>query len=153
MKNATSKLFTSLLPVIRLTACLKICSTGSMLFKHADPRLQTWPIKPLRRYAWQTIMRGESSMPKLGRRGFLKRTSVSVATLGVLASVPALTTESDVPEVAGTDLSQLSTAVVNEPMVAHIRDLASGEIALLVGEQEIIYRDPQLVMRLLQAVR
>jgi hypothetical protein len=92
-------------------------------------------------------------MPKLGRRGFLKQTSVSVATLGVLASVPALTTESDVPEVAGTDLSQLSTAVVNEPMVAHIRDLASGEIALLVGEQEIIYRDPQLVMRLLQAVR
>jgi hypothetical protein len=92
-------------------------------------------------------------MAKLGRRGFLKQTSVSVATLGVLATVPALATESDMPEVAGTDLSELSTAAMNEPMVAHVRDFTTGEIALLVGEQEIIYRDPQLVMRLLQAVR
>jgi len=37
--------------------------------------------------------------------------------------------------------------------VAHVSDLASGEIALLVGTQEVIVRDPGLVMRLLNLVR
>jgi hypothetical protein len=90
-------------------------------------------------------------MAKLARRGFLKQTSVSVATLGMLATVPSLATASDMPEVAETSLSELSTAIMNEPVVAHVRDLASGEISLLVGTQEIVYRDPDLVMRLLKA--
>ena len=39
-------------------------------------------------------------MAKLPRRGFLKRTTASVATLGVLASVPAaLTAMSDAPQI------------------------------------------------------
>ena len=91
-------------------------------------------------------------MTKLARRGFLKQTSVSVATLGMLATVPSLATASDMPEVAETNLSELSTAIMNEPVVAHVRDLASGEISLLVGEREIIFRDPGLVLRLLNAM-
>lgn len=90
-------------------------------------------------------------MAKLARRGFLKRTSASVATIGVLATVPGLAAASDVPEVAGPDLSELSAAIMNNPVVAHISDLATGEISLLVGTQEIVYRDPDLVMRLLKA--
>jgi HD-like signal output (HDOD) protein len=37
-----------------------------------------------------------------------------------------------------------------EPMVVHIRDVATAEIAVLVGIQEFIYRDPELVARLVQ---
>jgi len=37
-------------------------------------------------------------------------------------------------------------------MLAHVRDVATGEVSLMVGEREIIYRDPQLVMRLLRAM-
>jgi hypothetical protein len=91
-------------------------------------------------------------MAKLARRGFLKRTTASVATIGVFASVPiALTAITDAPQItetAQTDLSSLSLA--EGPLIAHISNLATGEISLLSGTQEIVFRDPDLVMRLLK---
>ena len=94
-------------------------------------------------------------MAKLARRGFLKRTTASVATLGVMASVPtaaltALTEAPQVTETAGTDLSSLSLA--EGPVIAHISNLATGEVSLLSGTQEIVFRDPDLVMRLLRYI-
>jgi hypothetical protein len=75
----------------------------------------------------------------------------------VLAAAPLLTVEPEVSDVATTEASTataaLSEVTLSEPVVAHVRDLAAGEISLLVGNQEIIYRDPGLVMRLLQAMR
>ena len=94
-------------------------------------------------------------MAKLTRRGFFRQTSASMATLGVLAAVPALSAATDAPEVteaAQADLAELSPALLSEPVVAHVRDLATGEVSLLVGTQEIIYRDPDLVMRLLRVM-
>ena len=88
-------------------------------------------------------------MAKLTRRGFFKQTTASVATIGALTVLPGLAADPEAPEVVATDLS---AATLSEPMIAHVRDLASGEISLLVGTQEIIYRDPELVMRLLRAV-
>lgn len=90
-------------------------------------------------------------MAKLARRGFLKRSTATVATFGLLSAMPGLTTTADVPEVAETDMQGLSAAILDNPVVAHIRDLSTGEISLLVGTQEIIYRDPDLVIRLLKA--
>ncbi len=46
------------------------------------------------------------------------------------------------PDLAGVTLAG--------PMVIHIRDLATAEIAMLVGTQELVYRDPELVSRLVQ---
>ncbi len=97
-------------------------------------------------------------MAKQTRRGFIKQTSMSVATVGVLAAIPGLNampalataTESLAPDVAATEMS---AATIAGPLVAHISDFASGEISLLVGTQEIVYRDPDLVMRLLNAVK
>ena len=91
-------------------------------------------------------------MTKQTRRGFLKQTSFSVATLGMLAAMP-LAAAPEVTDVAATDVpaAELSAAELAGPMVAHVRDLASGEISLMFGTQEIIYRDPELVLRLLRA--
>ena len=94
-------------------------------------------------------------MAKLARRGFLKRTTASVATIGVMASVPpaALTMITEAPQVtetAGTDLSSLTLA--EGPVIAHISNLATGEVSLLSGTQEIVFRDPDLVMRLLRYI-
>jgi hypothetical protein len=91
-------------------------------------------------------------MAKLARRGFLKQTTVGVATLGVLAGVgvPGLAVvSSDAPEIAETEMPAMAIA---EPLIAHVRDFASGEISLMYGTQEIIYKDPEFVMRLLKAV-
>lgn len=53
-------------------------------------------------------------MAKLARRGFLKRTTASIATVGVFASIPAaLTAMSDAPqitEIVQTDVSSLALA-------------------------------------------
>jgi hypothetical protein len=38
-------------------------------------------------------------------------------------------------------------------MVAHVRNANTGEVALMVGTREIIYRDPGLVARLVGAAR
>ena len=91
-------------------------------------------------------------MPKVTRRGFIAQTSVSVATIGMLAAVPAFTADPEATDVAATDLSTTLTNIP-ETLIAHVSDPASGEISLLVGTKEIIYRDPELVMRLLRAVQ
>jgi hypothetical protein len=94
-------------------------------------------------------------MAKLTRRGFFGQTTASVATIGVLAVVPQLAATSDLPDTSAAALSiaELSAADLAGPLVAHVSDLASGEVSLLVGTQEIIFRDPELVMRLLNMVR
>jgi hypothetical protein len=99
----------------------------------------------------------ECKMAKQNRRGFLKQASASVATVGVLAGVPGLTAvpaltaavESLAPDAPATELS---AATLSGPLLAHVSDLATGEITLLFGTQEVVYRDPELVMRLLKAV-
>jgi len=92
-------------------------------------------------------------MAKLTRRGFLGQTTASVATLGLLAVAP-LATVPEMADVAASDAAatELSAAELAGPMVAHVSDLATGEINLLVGTKEIIYRDPELVLRLLRAM-
>jgi len=89
-------------------------------------------------------------MLKLTRRVFFKRTTASVATLGMLAAAPALVSVSEDPEVMTNDLSG---AALTDTLIAHVRDFTTGEVALMVGTQEIVYRDPDLVMRLLRAVQ
>jgi len=76
---------------------------------------------------------------------------LGVATTGILAATPALTNSAELPE-ATTTLAELSATGVAENLIAHVRDVATGEVSLMVGTQEIVYRDPELVARLLRAV-
>ncbi len=95
----------------------------------------------------------------LSRRAFLRRGTVGAAAAGVLASVPGLsgllsTGSSEVPAVEG-DLAGTESGVgtLSEPLVAHVKDLGTGEISLFRGAQEIVVRDPALARRLLAATR
>jgi hypothetical protein len=90
-------------------------------------------------------------MDKLTRRIFFKQASVSIATTGMLAAAPTLTTVVETPEAPAA--AEVAATVVPETLVAHIRDFASGEVGLMVGTQEIIYRDTELVARLLRAIQ
>ena len=88
-------------------------------------------------------------MTNLTRRSFLKQTSVSLSTLGLLSFLPAS---------AATPHSQVTTpersaAALCDPVIAHVTNVATGEISLFVGVREITFRDPQLVARLLEAAR
>jgi hypothetical protein len=85
-------------------------------------------------------------MAELTRRSFLTRTSMGVAG-GVLAG--ALATEVVRPGAEQLGRLELpSNAAATEPLIAHVRNLKTGEIALLVGTREVIYKDRELAARL-----
>jgi len=94
-------------------------------------------------------------MAKLTRRDFIGQTTASVATIGVLAAVPTLAAAPEMTDVVASDAAaaELSATTFSEAVVAHVSNLASGEITLMSGTKEIIVRDTELVMRLLKAVR
>jgi hypothetical protein len=84
---------------------------------------------------------------------------MAVAAAGVLSSVPGLSgllgaAETEAPaadaSVAGADAG---AAELTEPLVAHVRDLSTGEISVFNGTREVIVRDPQLANRLMRAAR
>jgi hypothetical protein len=98
-------------------------------------------------------------MPGLSRRSFLTRGSILVAVGSVASAVPGLgsllqVSEEDAPGVSGaaTDAGTAG-AEMTSPLVAHVKDLQTGEISLYQGEQQVIYKDPALAARLYRASR
>jgi hypothetical protein len=89
-------------------------------------------------------------MAKLTRRGFIKKTSVGAATLGALVAVPGLAEVEAAPQ---AHAAGGPTAGHYEPLLAHVRNRATGEIALLVGTREVVIHDRELVMRLVKAAQ
>jgi hypothetical protein len=91
---------------------------------------------------------------------FLRRGTIAGTAVALAGAFPGLsglvtTTASDVPAVepeaaAESDAGAMS---LSEPLVAHVKDLGTGEISLFQGEQEVIFRDPALARRLFSAVR
>ena len=94
-------------------------------------------------------------MAKLTRRGFIGQTTAGVATIGVLAAIPTLAAAPEMTDVVASDTAaaELSATTFSESVVAHVSDLASGEVTIMSGTKEIVLRDADLVMRLLKAVR
>lgn len=90
------------------------------------------------------------------RRGFLSLVSIT-AGVGIAGSLglhkllaagsPAQVTEPQQPA-AGMQAAGMQGVTLAGPMLVHVRDLATAEVALMVGTRELIYRDPELVSRL-----
>lgn len=89
-------------------------------------------------------------MARLTRRGFIKRTSLGAAAVGAFAAAPGLGAITTGTEVAATDLTAADLA---GPLVAHVRDIAGGELSVLMGTREVVIRDPALIARLVQVIR
>ena len=83
-------------------------------------------------------------MADLTRRKFLAQASLGVAGSGVaLATLGKLT----LPRSSAR--SRAARSASQGPIVAHVRDAATGEVAVMTGTKEVVYRDPELVDRLL----
>jgi hypothetical protein len=98
-------------------------------------------------------------MANPNRREFLKRASVGAAAVGALVMAPGLKLARErsaaagrVPSEAGFAPTVKLTEGAGGPLVAYVRDPARGEVAILVGTEEVVRYDPALVARLLQAV-
>jgi hypothetical protein len=100
-------------------------------------------------------------MSQFTRRTFLKTSSAAVVAAGALAAAPGLPAAVVALGDAGpADTGAAETAVADaesmslgEPLIAHVRDLATGEIGLYSGTREITVLDPSLAARLLRAVK
>jgi hypothetical protein len=77
------------------------------------------------------------------RRGFLTIAGVAAAAAGVAVAAPSAAAQP--PATPGVDSEG--------PLVAYITDVQAGELALLVGEREVVVHDPDLVARLAHAAK
>ena len=93
------------------------------------------------------------------RRTFLRRGTLAAAAVGVVGSVPGLSgllvggaAEAPAAESAATE-AEGDLGALSEPLLAHVKDLGTGEISLFQGEQETVVRNPALARQLFTAVR
>lgn len=89
-------------------------------------------------------------MTQVTRRGFLIKTTAGAATIGALVAAPGLADAQITPAASEREIAEAERSGL---MVAHIRNVARGEIALMVGTREIIIHDRKLTARLLRAAR
>ena len=82
--------------------------------------------------------------------------------MGAISAVPGLSSllggaSAAAPELSGAASGASATAgeaaAIDGPIVAHITDVASGDVSLYVGDRQINYRDVGLVEHLLRAAR
>jgi hypothetical protein len=84
-------------------------------------------------------------MSALSRRRFIGRAAAGAIAVTAATAVPGIAAAApdDSPEDTAHELS--------EPVVARVRDLRTGEIALYVGTTEITHTDRTLACRLARA--
>ena len=83
-------------------------------------------------------------MGSIDRRRFLLTSGAAVAAAGV---ADALTKGRVKPATVPAG------ATLDEPVVAHLRNLRTGEVALFKGHQEVLVRDKHLAALLFNATR
>lgn len=81
------------------------------------------------------------------RRVFLSKSGAGAAAVGLVALTPAVAASSGSP----TSPAALDTSSLTGSLVAFIDDVRAGTISLMVGEEEILVEDKELVARLVRA--
>lgn len=102
---------------------------------------------------------GDLRRSAVTRRTFLRGTTLTAAAVGVTGGMPGLSgllaagspaapvLEEGTIETEG-DVGELST-----PLIAHIKDLSTGEISVFQGEREVVIHDSTLARRLVSSAR
>ena len=88
-------------------------------------------------------------MDDLDRRTFLMRGSLAAAAAGVAAALPLGADVLVGPAAGATEAD--GPVDMPEPVVAHVRNAATGEIALYVGSREVTVVDRGLASKLVRA--
>lgn len=94
-------------------------------------------------------------MGVLNRRQFLNRGTLAVAAAGIATAIPGLPNllEDDAPDVgpaadASTGAVDDVAPAMDEPVVARVNDVNTGEIQLFYGTNSVTINDPQLASRI-----
>ena len=89
----------------------------------------------------------DAKKSKMSRRSFLQKTAVGAAAVGAMTAAPTI--------LKMTENVQASPPPgdVNAPVMAYVKDAATGTVVVMWGTQEIVARDPGLVIRLTNYAR
>ncbi len=88
-------------------------------------------------------------MPSVTRRGFITKTSLSLAAIGALGAVGPLPTLADA---ASQPFSPPTAIPAGEPFMVYVGDPSTGAGTILVGEQAIPFTNGAVVQALRQAI-
>jgi hypothetical protein len=91
----------------------------------------------------------EIAVNDLDRRTFLMRGSLAAAAAGIAAAVPLGAEVLSAPAVSAEDNQPVD---MPDPVIAHVIDAGTGEIAVYVGHREVTIRDPRIARQLVRAV-
>jgi hypothetical protein len=105
--------------------------------------------QPAAAEASETILSG------LSRRLFLTKSSLTVVAAGVVSAMPALPSavtaaESEAP---AADSAISDSDALSGPLIAHVKDLQTGEVSLYSGEREFSIVDRGLAAKLFNAAK
>jgi hypothetical protein len=91
-------------------------------------------------------------MGSIDRRRFLLTSGAAVAAAGVASAVP-LNAADALTKGRVKHATVPADATLDEPVVAHLRNLRTGEVALFKGHQEVLVKDKHLAALLFNATR
>ena len=100
-------------------------------------------------------------MENVSRRGLLRNGSLAVVGVGLVAAAPGAGLAAKASEAGAAGRSPATApesaalpagARLDGPLVAHVKDLSTGEIGVYLGTSEVSFRDPQLAAKLYRAI-
>ena len=94
-------------------------------------------------------------MENVSRRGLLRNGSLAVIGVGLVSAVPAGLASKAAnrsPATASESAVLPTGAGLDGPLVAHVKNLSTGEIGVYMGTSEVTFRDPQLAAKLYRVV-
>jgi hypothetical protein len=94
-------------------------------------------------------------MENVSRRGLLRNGSLAVMGVGLVglaSEAPDASAADRSPATASESAALLTGASLDGPLVAHVKDLSTGEIGVYMGTSEVTFRDPHLAAKLYRTV-
>ena len=92
-------------------------------------------------------------MEPINRRRFLVQGGAAVAAAGVASAVPFGAADAITKGRSARHAEVPADAKLDEPVVAHLRDLHTGEVALFKGHREVTVKDKHLAALLFHATK
>ncbi len=83
------------------------------------------------------------------RRAFLRSSGALAGAVAVTIGLPAAAGASKAREPGAEAIDTPTTDAPSEPVMAYVHDAERGEVTIMAGTDEMTYRDPVLVKRLL----
>jgi hypothetical protein len=102
-----------------------------------------------------TAEASETILSGLSRRLFLTKSSLTVVAAGVVSAMPALPSAVTAAETEApaADSAISDTDALSGPLIAHVKDLQTGEVSLYSGQREFSIVDRGLAAKLFNAAK